>query len=94
MSLADEMYVRARAEALQAAAEMFNQLDLNGDGSVDRAELLAMTADPQRGESVPEDFRDKKITEFFQTFDANGDGLVQKEEWLSFFGDLFDQVFA
>ena len=82
---------QAREQALATALEAFNQLDVNGDGKVDRNEV-AQLANAQVIEGANEDLKAQKIDEFFKSFDENGDGFIQREEWLNFFGKLFDSV--
>ena len=35
-----------------------------------------------------------EINQFISTFDTDGDGKVSKDEWLTFFGNMFDNVIA
>ena len=91
-----ESFAEIRSQALRQAEMKFNQLDLNGDGTVDANELrqLAAAAGVDM-DDTPEAraMRERMSAEFFGTFDSNGDGKVSKEEWLSYFGDLFDRTY-
>ena len=85
-----EQYETGRAAALTAAEAGYVQLDTNGDGAIDKEELINVSkqgmpnADPAKIE--------EQCREFFAQFDANNDGKVQKEEWLTYFGQMFDKV--
>ena len=81
---------RIRAETLESVAKEYDQLDLNGDGNVDREELKAVAARSGGDAGVDSETLDG----FFAQFDANGDGKVSKDEWLAFFGNMFDQAMA
>ena len=59
---------------LDEAAKEFDQLDLNGDGSVSREELQKIA----KRQSGAEGMNEEDINEFFATYDANGDGFVSK----------------
>ena len=61
----------------------FNELDLDGDGEIDRGEIEQLAS---QGGGLDA----SKIDELFATFDTNGDGLIQKGEWLTFYSSLFD----
>ena len=85
----------ARAAALQQAEEAFAKLDLDGNGEVDRNEIMQLAS---QGMGLPEQAneaaKEAKIKEFLDSFDTDGDGKIQKSEWLNFFGQLFDSVIA
>ena len=81
----------AREQALATAEEAFNKLDIDGNGEVDRSEVMTLA---KQGQGLPAGTSEAKINEFFATFDADGDGKIQKSEWLNFFGQLFDSVIA
>ena len=73
----------ARATVLERVLFAFNELDLDGNGEIDRGEVEQLAS---QGEGLA----DAKIDELFATFDTDGDGLIQKSEWLTFYGSLFD----
>ena len=83
----------ARAAALEQAEVAFGRLDLDGNGEVDREEIMKLA---ESGQGLPDgasqEAKEAKIKEFLDSFDANGDGKIQKSEWLAFFGNLFDSV--
>ena len=85
----------ARTAALAQAEVAFGKLDINGDGEVDRNEIMQLA---EQGQGLPDgasaEAKEAKIKEFLDSFDADGDGKIQKEEWLAFFGNLFDSVIA
>ena len=94
MQLDDEQrqkIAEARQQALATALEAFNKIDINGDGEVDRSEVMALA---KAGTGLPEDVSQAKIDEFFAQFDENNDGRIQRQEWIDFFGRLFDAVIA
>ena len=76
LSAADqEQLATYRAIALAQAEEEFTRLDINGDGELDRAELL-----PFASESLPagcdQATKDAKINEILGSFDSNRDGKI------------------
>ena len=82
----------AKEQALSTALEAFKKLDINGDGEVDRSEIMALA---RSGQGLPGGASsEEKINQFFETFDDNGDGKIQQQEWLDFFGNLFDSVIS
>ena len=81
---------RIRGETLAQCGAEYDQLDTNGDGSVDRAELVALAATKGAEKNINE----AQLEEFFTNFDANGDGKVSREEWLTFFASMFDTAIA
>ena len=80
-----------RAEALQQAEEAFNKLDLDGSGEIERNELEQLA---RQSASAIGSGSDSDINDFIATFDTDGDGKVSRDEWLTFFGNMFDQVIA
>ena len=94
LSAADqEQIASARAAALSQAEEAFAKLDINGDGEVDRNEIMQLAGDGLPA-NCDQATKDAKIKEFLDSFDTDGDGKIQKSEWLNFFGSLFDSVIA
>ena len=96
LSEADQASIAtARAAALEQAAEAFAKLDLDGNGEVDRAEIMQLA---EQGQGLPDgssaEAKEAKIKEFLDSFDTDGDGKIQKAEWLAFFGQLFDSVIS
>ena len=86
---------QAREAALAQAEEAFKKLDLDGNGEVDREEIMKLA---EQGQGLPDgasaEAKEAKIKEFLDSFDQDGDGKIQKSEWLMFFGNLFDSVIA
>ena len=94
LSEADQASIAtARAAALEQAEVAFARLDLDGNGEVDREEIMKLA---ESGQGLPDgasqEAKEAKIKEFLDSFDQNGDGKIQKSEWLAFFGNLFDSV--
>merc|ERR1712150_236263 len=79
-----------RAEALAQAEEAFRKLDLDGSGEIERNELQELAR--SSGSAIGGGEND--INDFINTFDTDGDGKVSLQEWLTFFGNMFDQVIA
>ena len=83
----------ARALNMAACLEKFNLLDIDGSGSVSKAEISKLAND---GIGIPEavdpETREQKINELISRFDADGDGNISKDEWLNFFGSLYDAL--
>ena len=76
-----------RNETLEKIGNEFDKLDLNGDGSIEREELLLVASRYGSGDQMTRE----KLNEFFTTFDKNSDGIVTRDEWLAWFGQMFDQ---
>ena len=70
-------------------ADVFNKLDVNGDGSVDKNELKQGCA-----AGIVDGTDDAKVREFFATLDANGDQRVTRAEFMTFYETLIDQMIA
>ena len=87
----EQKIAEARAQALANAEASFDELDLNNDGSVSKAEVIELS---KKGSAIAGSADSAKIDEFIATFDTDGDGMIQKAEWLEFFGNLFDSVIA
>ena len=79
-----------RAEALAQAEKIFADLDTNGDGQLDRAELIAAA----KNGALPAGGDESQLDEAMAQFDTNGDGKISKEEWLDTFGKMFDAMVA
>ena len=79
-----------RAETIASVVVQYEALDTNGDGSVDREELIAIA----RAQGGSHNVDEAQLAEFFTQFDANNDGKVSKDEWINFFGKMFDEAMA
>ena len=78
----------SKTEALAQAEKIFADMDTNGDGQLDRAELIAAA----KAGAFPAGHDEAKLDEAIAQFDENGDGKISREEWLEFFGRMFDAV--
>ena len=91
----DEL-AQSRLEALEKAGRVFDRLDVNGDGEIERAEVSSLARQGLGGlarlSQFDEQTREAKVDEFIKSFDSNGDGKIQRSEWLAFYGNLFDQA--
>jgi Ca2+-binding EF-hand superfamily protein len=70
----------AAAQPPQGGGRMFERMDANGDGKLDRAEItrmMEMRAE-RRGDATLKS--PEKIDAFLQRADANGDGAVDQAE--------------
>ena len=94
---------QSRIDALRVADEVFEKLDLNGDGMIEKHEVRhlcdnnhpgMLAAQSQSESNGPGAGQESRIRDFFAAFDINGDGCVSREEWLDFFGKLYDSVIA
>ena len=98
LSESDQTSIAQAREAALAQAEVaFSKLDINGDGEVDRSEIMQFALAEQGqclDDGASQKAKEAKIKEFLESFDADGDGKIQKEEWLAFFGNHFDSVIA
>ena len=86
----------ARVEALKNAEAEFAKLDKNGDGTVEKDELVAYAkTQASSGEKLTEAQKaeaEAQIDAMIAQFDSNADGKVQKQEWLDFFTKVFDDA--
>ena len=73
MASSDESLVPARQMALEIAKNAFSQLDINGEGKVDKEALRAIAAD-FRSETNAAGF-DSEMASFF---DSSQDGMIQE----------------
>ena len=79
----------------------FSKMDVNGDGSLDKGELLqSMTenGDFDFPPSIKGDSREAKLDAFFAKLDANHDGKITLEEMINglnaFIDEAFDEAMA
>ena len=89
----------ARAKAIEEAGKQFAALDANGDGTVEKAELIAFAkAQAPKGVGEPTEAQkqaaEAQLTQMIAQFDSDKDGKVSKEEWNAFFGNVFDTTVA
>ena len=76
---------------------LFNMVDDNGDGFLEKAELRAKME--EGFEPLPPGMADgmdkeAQIEKFFQIADANADGKISKDELAGFFNTMLDQLQA
>ena len=71
-----------RQRASEQSAAIFSTLDTNGDGRLERAELVrAATSTPG---ALPSAATEAEVLEFMSTYDTNNDGVVTLQEWKDF----------
>ena len=86
------MAAEAKDEFMAQINAMFDKMDTNGDGKIDKEEFkAAMEADG--GPSVPEDAQ-AEFANFLQECDTDADGKVSRAEFLTFFENMFNQIAA
>ena len=78
-----------RAQALEHCGQLFDDADTNGDGTLDRAEMIGQASAQFSGS---EEEKQAEIDAILAQFDTDGDGKISKAEWLDFFGKLFDAL--
>ena len=83
-----EAIKQIKSETLDKIGYEFDKLDLNGDGSIEKDELLLVAS---RYGSSGDQMTREKLGEFFQTFDKDSDGVVTRKEWMDWFEQMFDQ---
>ena len=71
MASVEQTIAQARAEALEAAAKAFDEVDVNGNGSIDRQEATAMLAKDGSLGGMTAEQKEAKLDEFFKTLDAD-----------------------
>ena len=80
-----------KAQALEKCAKLFDDADTNGDGQLDRTEMMGQAASQFNG---TDEQKQAEIDKVLAEFDTNNDGKISREEWLAFFGKLFDSMVA
>ena len=82
----------ARNQALQDATIAFESVDVNGDGQIDIGEAQKLVKYSSiHKESVGSS--QAMVDTFFRSFDTDGDNKISKSEWLTFYGNLFDDIY-
>ena len=71
-----EMYPGLRAEEAARATVQFRELDLDGSGTLDRAEVLAM------GEKLSQHWSTADVDRIFQAVDRDKSGRIELAEFL------------
>ena len=61
-------------------------MDTNGDGMLDRAELIAAA----RSGALPEGGDEAQLDAAIAKMDTDGDGKISRDEWLAFFTKMVD----
>ena len=77
---------------MRDAISAFENIDINSDGFIDISEAEKLV---QESSSMNDSAGSAKarIEAFFKSFDVNGDRKISKAEWLTFYGNLFDNIF-
>ena len=78
---------RAQAEAQSEA--IFQELDKNNSGKLERNELISLA---KQKKCMPEGSEEAQIDEIVKNFDTDDDGMVSMEEWKEFHMKAFDQI--
>ena len=69
-------------EIKDIAENMFNEIDVNGDGTLQKDEVRDYTK--KTTEKCGGEFNEESFNEHFKNIDVNDDGTVSKEELLDF----------
>ena len=72
--------IAASAQPPHDGGRMFDMMDTNGDGKLDKAELTKMAEMRARQQGDPAMASPEKIEAFIKFIDANGDGVIDKAE--------------
>ena len=85
---------RARLEAAvgSVGSRVFRQIDRDGSGKIDRAELIgllkALHKNTRRSGSLDDEGAGLSLDEILGRLDVDGDGLIDEDEWLANLGEL------
>ena len=77
-----------KAAFIEMGLKEYDQMDLNKDGKVDRAECIQALKNTE-GSVTDADLA--VITETFAAFDANNDGFITRDEFTQGVSKVFDQ---
>ena len=72
--------IAASAQPPHDGGRMFDMMDSNGDGKLDKAEIAKMAQMRAERQGDPSLASPERVDAFFKHFDANGDGFVDKNE--------------
>ena len=70
----------AAAQPPQGGGRMFERMDANGDGKLDKAEITKMAEMRAQQQGDPAKASPERVDAFIKFLDANGDGVVDKAE--------------
>jgi len=83
----DVPFVGLTAEEVANAEEHFIKYDANGNGSIDRAEMVALLRDVTKGEKSEEEIRSLAYLHF-ESADKNKDDQLDEQEFLEIYAKL------
>ena len=73
-------------------SRVFRQIDRDGSGKIDRAELIgllkALHKNTRRSGSLDDEGAGLSLDEILGRLDVDGDGLIDEDEWLANLGEL------
>ena len=86
-------------QAREQADAIFQKLDLNGNGSIDKEELRQVMQNDPTCQPLPPNLcqdmsSEEVINKFFAEADTNADGVVTKDELMQFMDRMIEQMFA
>ena len=85
------MTAEAKATFLEESLKVYDELDANKDGQVDRAEVIA--AAKAQGHTMSQGDM-AQMDEMFAEFDTNKDGKISREEFEAGLSKVFDEMIA
>ena len=71
-----------KAQLEEVANKLFTEMDTNGNGKLEKAEVRAFTVETMKVIKPGQAFNEEEFEENFKVLDKNADGTVSKDELL------------